>query len=108
MAMARVGLLVRLEAKPGKEGDVETFLIEALDLVNQEPDTTSWYALRFGPSSFGIFDTFPDGDGRQDHLGGPIAAALGARAAELFASPPQIEMVDILAVKVASRRPGNV
>jgi quinol monooxygenase YgiN len=98
--MVTVALLVRLEAKPGKEGDVETFLTEALDLVQAEPDTTTWFALRFGPSSFGIFDAFPDNDGRQDHLGGKVAAALMARAPELLAKQPVIEMVDVLAAKL--------
>ena len=97
--MVTVALLVRLEAKPGKEGDVETFLTEALDLAQAEPETTTWFALRFGPSSFGIFDAFPDNDARQDHLGGKIAAALMARAPELLAKQPVIEMVDVLAAK---------
>jgi quinol monooxygenase YgiN len=98
--MVTVALLVRLEAKPGKEGDVETFLTEALDLVQEEPDTTTWFAVRFGPSSFGIFDAFPDNDARQDHLGGKVAAALMARAPELFSKQPVIEMVDVLAAKL--------
>jgi quinol monooxygenase YgiN len=68
-----VGLLVRLEAKPGKEADVENFLRGALPLAQEEPATITWYAIRLGPSTFGIFDTFPDDSGRQAHLSGPIA-----------------------------------
>lgn len=98
--MVTVGLLVRLEAKPGRETDVQSFLEGGLDLVRQEPDTTTWYAIRLGPTTFGIFDTFPDDSGRQAHLDGSVAAALSEKADELFAEPPSIEKVDILAAKL--------
>src|SRR5438477_11097069 len=80
----KVALLVRLEAKPGKEADVESFLRGGLSIVQQEPATTSWFAIRLGPSTFGIFDAVPDEAGRQAHLSGKVAAALKQRAAELF------------------------
>jgi quinol monooxygenase YgiN len=98
--MVNVALLVRLEAKPGKETEVENFLRGALPLVEQEPATTAWFALRIGRSTFAVFDAFPDEEGRQAHLTGPIAAALMANAAELLASPPVIEKVDVLAAKL--------
>ncbi|WP_244237314.1 putative quinol monooxygenase [Corallococcus llansteffanensis] len=94
-----VGLLVRLEAKPGKEGDVQKFLEGGLPLVQAEPATAQWFALRFGPTSFGIFDTFADEAGRQAHLGGKVAAALMAQAPELFATPPSIQSAELLATK---------
>ncbi|GAB3641672.1 putative quinol monooxygenase [Spirosoma arcticum] len=97
--MATVGLLVRLEAKPGKEQAVADFLRSGLPLAQNEPDTVTWYGIQLGPSTFGIFDTFPSDAGRQAHLSGPIAAALMANAADLLASDPVIEMVDILAAK---------
>lgn len=100
--MNNVALLVRLEAKPGMEQEVEDFLRGALPLAQQETLTTTWFALRLGTSSFGIFDSFPGNDARQAHLNGPIAAALMAKAGELLSEPPSIEMVDILAVKVPS------
>ena len=99
--MVKVALLVRLEAKPGKEPAVEEFLRSGLALVQQEPATTTWYATKLGPSTYGIFDTFADDAGRQAHLSGRVAAALMARASELFAQPPAIEKVDILAAKLA-------
>lgn len=98
--MVKVALLVRLEAKPGKEVAVEKFLAGALPLANQEATTPVWFALRLGPTTFGIFDAFADDAGRQTHLSGPIAAALMANAAELLAKAPQIEQVDLLAVKL--------
>jgi len=98
--MVKVGLLVRLEARPGKEGEVESFLKGALAAVQKEPGTTAWFALRLGPSTFGIFDAAPDEAGRQAHLNGQVAAALMARAAELFAKPPVIEKADVLAAKM--------
>jgi len=98
--MVKLGLLVRLEAKPGKESDVASFLEGGLALVEEEPQTTTWFAIRLGPTTFGIFDAFPDEAGRQAHLEGRVAAALMAKASELFAEPPVIEKVDILAVKL--------
>jgi len=98
--MVNVGLLVRLEAKPGKEKAVEDFLHGGLPLVQNEPATVAWFAIRLGPSTFGIFDAFPDESGRQAHLSGQVAAALMANAAELLAEPPSIENVDVLAVKL--------
>ncbi len=98
--MVRVGLWVKLEAKPGKESAVAELLSGALPLAQQEPETTVWFALRLGPSTFGIFDAFPSDSGRQAHLKGPIAAALMAKAGELLAKPPQIEQLDVMASKV--------
>ena len=98
--MVTVALLVRLEAKSGKEEEVAAFLSGALPLAENEPETTTWFALRLGPSTFGIFDAFPSDAGRQSHLKGPIAAALMQRAAELFSVPPVIEQVDVLAAKL--------
>ena len=98
--MVTVALLVRLEAKPGKEAAVESFLRGGLALVQAEPATITWYAIRLGPSTFGIFDTFPDDAGRQAHLAGRVAEALMANAAELLAQPPSIEKVDVLTAKL--------
>jgi quinol monooxygenase YgiN len=98
--MVKVALLVRLDAKPGKEADVESFLDSGLPLVEAEPATTAWFGVRFGPSSFGIFDAFPDETGREAHLSGRVAAALTERASELFATPPRIEKLDVLAAKL--------
>jgi quinol monooxygenase YgiN len=98
--MVRVSLLVRLQAKPGKEEEVADFLASALPLAEAEPRTTAWFALRFGKSEFGIFDAFPDEAGRKAHLEGPIAKALMAKASELLARPPSIEQVDVGAAKL--------
>ena len=98
--MVKVALFVRLEAKPGKEKEVENFLLSGLPIVQAEPATTAWFGLRLGPSTFGIFDAFPDEAGRQAHLSGRVAAALMAKAGELLAQPPSIEKVDVLAAKL--------
>ena len=95
-----VGLLVRLEAKPGKESEVEKFLQSGLAVVQGEPATITWYAMRLSATTFGIFDTFPDNSGRDAHLNGQLAAALMAKAADLFSKPPQIEKIDILSAKL--------
>lgn len=98
--MVKLALFVRLEAKPGKEQEVERFLISGLPLVQDEPATTAWFGIRMGPSTFGIFDAFSDEAGRQAHLSGRVAAALMAKAGELLAQPPVIEKVDVLAAKL--------
>ena len=98
--MVKVALFVRLEAKPGKEKEVESFVLSGLPIVQAEPATTAWFGLRLGPSTFGIFDAFPDEAGRQAHLTGRVAAALMAKAGELLAAPPSIEKVDVLAAKL--------
>jgi quinol monooxygenase YgiN len=99
--MVTVGVLARLEAKPGKEEEVARFLEGALPLAQQEEATTAWFAIRMGPSTFGIFDVFPDEPGREAHLAGAIAAALTQRADELLTEPPMIEKVDVLASKLS-------
>ncbi len=98
--MVKTALFVRLEAKPGKEAAVQEFLRGGLPIVMEEPATITWFALRLGPSTFGIFDAFPDEAGRQAHLSGRVASALMARAPELLAQPPVIEKVEVLAAKL--------
>ena len=98
--MVRLGLYVRLEAKPGQEAELKVFLESALPVAMGEQSTPVWFALQFGPSTFGIFDAFDDEAGREAHLSGPIAAALMSRADELLVVPPTIEKVDLLAAKL--------
>ena len=98
--MSTVGLLVRLTAKEGKEDEVQRFLESGRTLVEAEPATTAWFAIKLGPSEFGIFDVFPDDAGRQAHLAGRVAEALMAQADDLFAEPPNIQPVDVLAEKL--------
>lgn len=97
--MVKVALLARLIARPGKESEVAALLEGALPLANAEKSTTVWFAIKLGPSEFGVFDAFADDAGRQAHLNGPIAAALMANAA-LFAEPPQIRPIEVLAAKL--------
>ena len=98
--MVKTALFVRLEAKPGKEAEVESFLRGGVPLVEEEPATVAWFGIRLGPTTFGIFDAFPDKAGRQAHLTGKVAAALMAKASQLFAQPPVIEKADVLAAKL--------
>lgn len=98
--MVNVGLLVRVEAKPGKEEEVAEFLRSGLSIVADEPGTVTWFAIRFGTSRFGIYDAFGDDAARQTHLTGPLGTALTERAEELFTAAPDIEYVDVLADKL--------
>jgi quinol monooxygenase YgiN len=98
--MVRLALFVRLEAKPGKEAEVESFLRGGLAIVQEESATTAWFAIRMNPSTFAIFDAFPDEAGRTAHLSGRVAQALMAKAPDLLAKPPSIEKVDVLAAKL--------
>jgi hypothetical protein len=103
MADVRLALLARVEAKAGKEADVENFLRSALSMVEEEPETVEWFAIKMGPSTFGIFDVFKDEAGRQAHLNGRVAAGLMVNAGALLAKAPAIEKCEVLAVK-----PGNL
>ncbi|QJP13850.1 antibiotic biosynthesis monooxygenase [Starkeya sp. ORNL1] len=98
--MTKYALYVPLKAKPGKEQEVAAFLRSAAPLVNAEPGTVSWYAIQEGPSSFAIFDTFDDEDGREAHLSGKVAEALMAKAGELLEKVPDIYKLEILADKL--------
>ena len=93
------GLFVRIEAKQGSEDDVRAFLEGGLGLVEQEPDTTAWFAVQFGPSTFGIFDVFPDEGGREAHLSGKVAEALLGSVGTLI-DEPTIERIDVIAAKL--------
>jgi quinol monooxygenase YgiN len=97
--MEKFALLARVEAKPGKEEVVLSFLKSALPLAQAESGTLRWYALQLGPSTFGIFDTFETEDARDAHLNGEIAKALMANASVLLSKDPIIEKVDLLAIK---------
>ncbi len=98
--MLTYSLLVRLEAKPGKENDVAAFLSQGLELANQERTTPVWFALRLGPTTFAIFDAFENEAGRHTHLAGPIAKALIENAPTLLSTPPVIERADVLGAKL--------
>ena len=98
--MEGLALFAMLEAKPGKEAEVEKFLKSAQPLAAEESGTIAWYALKLGPAKFGIFDTFANQEGRDAHLSGEVAKALFAKAEELFAKAPAIEQPEILAVKI--------
>ena len=97
--MVTKALLVRLEALPGKEEELADFLTQARSIVMEEPGTIAWFAIQFGPSSFGVYDVFPDDEARDAHLAGGVGQALGPNTGVLF-SEPQIEKIDILADKV--------
>ncbi len=99
--MVTVALFAKLQAKPGKEKDVISFLEKGLILANQETETPVWFALQLGPSTFGIFDAFTDEERWNAHLTGPIAATLMANAEELLTEPPKIECVDVLAARIS-------
>ncbi len=105
--MVKKGLFVKLVAKAGKEADVEAFLNGGLALVNDEPLTVTWYAVKFSENTFGIFDTFEGDEGRDAHLHGKVAEALMAHAGDLLAEMPNIEKTDIIASKMATDKAGS-
>jgi quinol monooxygenase YgiN len=98
--MSKVALFAQLEAKPGKENEVEAFLKQGEALVREEPKTLAWFAIRMAPGVFGIFDTFADESGRQAHMSGKVAAALMEKAPTLLAKPPEIKRIDVVAEKL--------
>jgi len=94
-----LGVLALLEAKPDKAAEVKEFLIGGKAVVDQEPGTRTWYAFQIDDTHFGIFDTFGDEDARQAHLNGAIPQALGEVGPNLLAKDPELNTVDLLAVK---------
>lgn len=109
-AASQVGLLVRLDARKGMEDEVARLLLGAKSIVDAEPATTTWFAIRLSPTSFGIFDTFPGDAGRNAHLTGGVPSALNALLAkfpDLLERPPSIEKVDVLALKLPATLPGK-
>jgi quinol monooxygenase YgiN len=95
----KFGLLVRIEAKPEYAGEVEAALRGAQELASQEKGTAAWFSFRQDPATFGVFDTFEGEDGRQAHLNGKLAAALGEMAQTMLSSAPVIVPVDVLSYK---------
>jgi quinol monooxygenase YgiN len=98
--MPAYGFFVEFEARQGKEDDVARFLVDAKALVDAEPGTVAWFAFRLGPSSFRIFDAFETEEGRETHLHGKVRERIEALGGELFAKPPVITPVDLLASKL--------
>jgi quinol monooxygenase YgiN len=98
--MSNLAIWVELEAKPGKEQEVATFLKSAQSLAEREQGTITWYAMRLGGPKFGIFDTFADEKGREAHLNGEVAKQLMTKGKELLARDPQIHKIDLLGAKV--------
>jgi quinol monooxygenase YgiN len=98
--MTKHGLYIQLEAKPGKEKLVADFLASALPMVEEERETTAWFAMKTGPSTFGVFDAFDSERGREAHLTGRVANALKAKTSDLLAKPPSIEKIDVIASKL--------
>ncbi|MGO9390709.1 putative quinol monooxygenase [Rhodoblastus sp.] len=98
--MTQLALYVQLEAKPGKEKDVAAFLSNAQQMVEKEPETTAWFAIKMGPRTYGIFDVFADEHGREEHLRGRVAKELMAQAPQLFAKQPEIQRIEVIADKL--------
>jgi quinol monooxygenase YgiN len=99
--MIKFALLVQLEAKPGKENELENFLKSGLPVAQEEKQTITWYAIRLNESTYGIFDTFHNEDGRQAHLSGKIAQALMAKAPDLLSREPVIEFAEVISAKLS-------
>jgi quinol monooxygenase YgiN len=100
--MTSFSLFVELKAKPGKEDEVAAFLAGAQSLAVAETGTTAWFAVRFDTHTFAVFDAFKEEAGREAHLNGRIAEALGAHTEALFAVAPVIRKADVLADKLPS------
>jgi quinol monooxygenase YgiN len=94
-----LGVLALLEAKPEKGADLAAFLEGGRAIAAAERGTVTWYAFKLGDSTYGIFDTFESLDARNAHLEGEIPRALAEVGPELLAKDPEIQLVEVLAVK---------
>jgi len=98
--MVSLSVYVHMKAKPGKEQEVEDFLKSGLAIVEKEPGTIAWFAIKEGPGSYGIFDVFENEAGREAHLTGQVAKALFAKAPALFLEAPSVNKPGVLAAKL--------
>jgi len=94
-----LGILALLEAKTGKGEQLAAFLKAGRDLAVAEEGTVTWYAFKISDTSYGIFDTFATDDARTAHINGQIPAALAQVSADLLARAPDIQPVNLVAVK---------
>jgi len=94
--MKKLGLLITLKAKAGKELELLNFLNEAVNLARREEKTITWYSFRIDRFTFGVFDTFENESGRDAHLNGSIVGTIMEKATDLLLEAPEIEKVDIL------------
>ena len=97
--MDKKALFVGLEADASKEEEIASFLREALRPVEDEPDTRDWYAIRFAPTQFAIFDTFAGNLGRLKHLLGQVGRSLIAKSFTDLEGLPEIRTADVLIEK---------
>ena len=98
MAPPEIGILALVEAKPGKGSDLHALLKSARDLAAAEQGTVTRYAFKVNDETYGIFDTFDSEDSRIAHVNGEIPKAL-TQHAEILAKEPDIQTIDIVAVK---------
>ena len=96
------GLLLTFKAKSNHEADVEQFFRYAHDVVNNEHNTTAWFAMRTEDGSYGIFDVFPSNEDRFMHLVGPVPRELAKQAFTLMGSMPDVELLTVQAEKIGS------
>lgn len=90
---------IHLEAKPGKEDQVQQFLRDINSGVDQEPLTGPWFAVRFSQTTFGIFEAFPNAEARHTHDTGPGGQNFQRGAAllrDILAYPAQLYRLDVL------------
>jgi quinol monooxygenase YgiN len=99
--MTKFALLVELQAKPGKEAEVEVFLEKEASLVRKEPGTLTWHAAKIEgePGVYRVFDTFDDEAAREAHLNGEAGQELVEKADELFSVAPKVSRLRIVAQK---------
>jgi quinol monooxygenase YgiN len=97
------GLLLTFKPKRGHEADVEQFLKGAKAFVDDEPQTTAWFAIHLADGHYGIFDVFPDHLGRFAHLTGHVARELAKHAVTLLGSLPDPDLPNVLASKLDGR-----
>lgn len=98
--MVNVALYIKLEAKTGKEVELVSFLEEQLALVQGDPETVAWFAVRMSPSTFGIFAAFPGDIGKEEYLSGIVSQQINSAASALLVAPPTIQSMEILASKL--------
>lgn len=96
--MVTVGVLATFEFKPGNESVAAEFFQRGLQIVDDQPPSTVWFAFQLSPTRYGAFAAFADKDDRDALLaaGGP---KLSQDNVDLFETPPTFELVDLVAAR---------
>jgi hypothetical protein len=94
-AITTLALFVRLDARTGREDEVEALLRSIQPLVGATEPVRCWFALQMAPQVYGLFSTFDSEADREAYLQ-VLSQVWAERTSELLSRPPVTEKVEVL------------